>query len=53
MAENIRCVECGEVVFGLVLDERAPTPVGRDACPHCGATSFTTLDAGDGSDGIG
>ena len=35
--ENIQCIECEEVVLGLISKMR---PVGRDECPHCGGTAF-------------
>ena len=44
MAENIRCEQCGTVVYGLVLEDEPPKPVQGEECPKCGGTEFTPIE---------
>lgn len=42
MPETIQCVECEATLLGVHIEDSKPTPIGRDSCPMCDATEFTT-----------
>lgn len=44
MPETIICVECEGTLLGTVGADEV-TPIGREACPNCGGTTFAAIDS--------
>lgn len=42
MPENIRCSDCGQVVWGSPV--LGPKPFGRDDCHNCGGIEFERIE---------